>query len=185
MRKITMLGSGLIGMFYTLTLHERRSKDQVQVVYSRTEDHAREFAEQYDVPDWTTDLDEAIQHPDTDVVVIGLPNHLHLEAVQKAAQAGKAVLCTKPLGRTAEEGKKMLDIVEEAGVFHGYLEDLVYTPKSLKAKTGHRRRGHRPRDRGPLPRNPSRSALGLVLGPRKSRRRGHDRHGLPLPGNLP
>jgi predicted dehydrogenase len=133
MRKVTMLGSGLIGMFYTLTLHERRSKDKVEVVYSRTEEHAKEFAENYGVPGWTTDMEEAIHHPDTDVVVIGLPNHQHLEAVQMAADAGKAVLCTKPLGRTAEEGKQMLDIVEEAGIFNGYLEDLVYTPKTLKA----------------------------------------------------
>ena len=39
----------------------------------------------------------------------------------------------KTLGRTAAEAKEMLDIVEKAGVFHGYLEDLVYTPKTLKA----------------------------------------------------
>jgi predicted dehydrogenase len=43
------------------------------------------------------------------------------------------VLCTKPLGRTAAEAKRMLDIVEDAGIFAGYLEDLVYTPKGLKA----------------------------------------------------
>jgi predicted dehydrogenase len=42
-------------------------------------------------------------------------------------------LCTKPLGRNAAEAKRMLEAVEQAGVFHGYLEDLVYTPKTLKA----------------------------------------------------
>ena len=50
-----------------------------------------------------------------------------------AARAGKAVLCTKPLGRTAEEARRMLALVEDAGVFAGYLEDLCYTPKTLKA----------------------------------------------------
>jgi predicted dehydrogenase len=40
---------------------------------------------------------------------------------------------TKPLGRNAAEAKRMLEAVESAGIFHGYLEDLVYTPKSLKA----------------------------------------------------
>jgi predicted dehydrogenase len=76
---------------------------------------------------------EAINDPATAVVVIGLPNNLHAEAVALAAKAGKAVLCTKPLGRTAAEAKQMLDTVEAAGVFAGYLEDLVYTPKTLKA----------------------------------------------------
>jgi predicted dehydrogenase len=66
-------------------------------------------------------------------VVIGLPNHLHEELVGMTADAEKAVLCTKPLGRTAEEAKRMLEAVEKAGIFHGYLEDLCYTPKTLKA----------------------------------------------------
>jgi len=76
---------------------------------------------------------EAVEDPEVDVVVIGLPNNLHLEAAVAAAEAGKAVLCTKPLGRTAAEAKAMLDAVEGAGVFAGYLEDLVYTPKTLKS----------------------------------------------------
>ncbi len=66
-------------------------------------------------------------------MVIGLPNDMHVECVRLAAAAGKNILCTKPLGRTAAEAKQMLDIVEQAGVFHGYLEDLVYPPKTLKA----------------------------------------------------
>lgn len=133
MRKITMLGSGLIGMFYTMTLHGLRSRDQVRVVCSAREERARAFAETWDIPRWTTSLEEAISDPETDTVVIGLPNNLHLPAVKMAAQAGKAVLCTKPLGRNAVEALEMLEIVEKTGVFAGYLEDLVYTPKTLKA----------------------------------------------------
>lgn len=133
MHKITMLGTGLIGMFYTMTLHANRSQDRVAVVYSRTEDRVKQFAQDWDIPKWTTDMAEAINDPETDIVVVGLPNNLHEEAITMAAKAGKAVLCTKPLARTAEEAKRCLDAVEEAGVFHGYLEDLVYTPKTLKA----------------------------------------------------
>lgn len=131
--KVTMLGTGLIGMFYTMTLHNQRGADRVHAVYSRREERATEFAKEWDIPNATTDLAAAINHPETDTVVIGLPNNLHLKAVELAAEAGKAILCTKPLGRTAEEAKAMLDIVENAGVFGGYLEDLVYPPKTLKA----------------------------------------------------
>ncbi len=133
MHKITMLGTGLIGMFYTMTLHGYRSRDQVAVVYSRTAERAAKFAADWNIPRTTTDMAAAINDPETDVVVIGLPNHLHEEAVTLAAKAGKAILCTKPLGRTAAEAKRMLDTVEQAGVFGGYLEDLAYTPKTLKA----------------------------------------------------
>ena len=131
--KVTMLGTGLIGMFYTMTLHNQRGADRVHNVYSRREERATTFAEEWNIPHATTDLAEAINHPETDTVVIGLPNNLHLKAVELAAEAGKAILCTKPLGRTAEEAKAMLDIVENTGVFGGYLEDLVYPPKTLKA----------------------------------------------------
>lgn len=128
-----MLGTGLIGMFYTMTLHGQRGRDRVHVAYSRTAERATDFAKTWDIPHATTDLREAIFHPDTDVVVIGLPNSLHEECVRLCCEAGKAILCTKPLGRTAAEAKRMLDMVEEAGVFNGYLEDLVYTPKTLKS----------------------------------------------------
>src|SRR6185312_8675949 len=130
---ITMLGTGLIGEFYTNTLQRQRGRDQVRVVYSRSAERAAAFKDRWGIAEATTDLRAAIAHPDTDVVVIGLPNFLHEEAVELVAKAGKAVLLTKPLGRTAEEARRMLAVVEEADVFAGYLEDLCYTPKTLKA----------------------------------------------------
>jgi len=130
---VTMLGTGLIGLFYTRTLHRQRSRDLVHVVYSRSEDRARAFAEAEGVAEWTTDLEEAVAHPATDTVIVGLPNHLHEETIEVCARHGKAVLCTKPLARTGAEAKRVLDTVERAGVFGGYLEDLAYTPKTLKA----------------------------------------------------
>lgn len=131
--KITMLGTGLIGDFYTNTLHSRRSRDRVEVVYSRSTERGEEFQGRWGIPHSTTSLKDAIDHPDTDVVVVGLPNDLHEEAISLSAAAGKAVLCTKPLARDAAEARRVLDTVEQAGVFAGYLEDLVYTPKTLKA----------------------------------------------------
>ena len=119
-RRVAMLGTGLIGDFYTMTLHGQRSRDRVEVVYSRSVERGEAFKQRWDVPSATTS-------------VVGLPNHMHEEAITIAAGAGKAVLCTKPLARTAAEAKRILDLVESAGVFGGYLEDLVYTPKTLNA----------------------------------------------------
>jgi predicted dehydrogenase len=130
---ITMLGTGLIGDFYTNTLQGQRGRDRVRVVYSRSAERGEAFRARWDVPEATTEMAAAINHPETDVVVVGLPNFLHEEAIELVARAGKAVLCTKPLGRTADEAHRMLETVEKAGVFAGYLEDLCYTPKSLKA----------------------------------------------------
>lgn len=128
-----MLGTGLIGDFYTMTLHSQRSRDRVSVAYSRSEERGSAFSERWDIPAHTTSVEDAINHPDVDTVVVALPNFLHEEVISLAADAEKAVLCTKPLARSAEEAKRILDKVESAGVFAGYLEDLCYTPKTLKA----------------------------------------------------
>jgi len=130
---VSLLGTGLIGDFYTNTLHGQRGRDRVGVVYSRSPERATAFRDRWAIPESTTDLATAVDHPDTDVVIVALPNFLHEEAVALAARAGKAILCTKPLGRTAEEARRMLETVEAAGGFGGYLEDLCYTPKTLKA----------------------------------------------------
>jgi predicted dehydrogenase len=130
---VSLLGTGLIGDFYANTLHAQRSRDRVHVAYSRSPERGAAFKERWGIPESTTDLKAAIEHLETDVVVVGLPNYLHEEVVGLAAAAGKAVLCTKPLGRNADEAQRMLQVVERANVFAGYLEDLVYTPKTLKA----------------------------------------------------
>lgn len=131
--KIAMLGSGFIGRFYADSLQGYRSKDKIVTIYSRKEESAKKFAVDYNVAFSTTDMEAAINRPEVDVVCISLPNNLHEAAVMLCCKHKKAVITTKPLGRNAEEAKRMLEAVEKAGIFNGYLEDLVYTPKFLKA----------------------------------------------------
>jgi len=131
--KIAMLGSGFIGRFYADSLQGYRSKDKIVTIYSRREESAKKFAVDYQVPFSTTTMEEAINRSEVEVVCIALPNNLHEEAVNLCCKHKKAVITTKPLGRNAEEAKRMLLAVEKAGIFNGYLEDLVYTPKFIKA----------------------------------------------------
>lgn len=131
--KIAMLGTGFIGRFYTDSLIGYRSRDEVVSVYSRKMESSKKFADDYNVPFHTDSMEEAIDRDEVDVVCISLPNHLHEEAVNLCVKHRKGVICTKPLGRNADEALRMMRAVEEAGIFNGYLEDLVYTPKFLKA----------------------------------------------------
>ena len=166
-----MLGTGLIGLFYTRTLHGQRNRDRVEVVYSRSQERAEAFARENGVPQSSTDLEEAIAHPETDTVVIGLPNHLHLEAVELCAKHGKAVLCTKPLARTARRGEA--DPRHRRGRRH--LRRLPRGPRlhAEDAEGGRGRAGRPDRRRhvGALARDASRPALRLVLGRRAGGRR--------------
>src|ERR1700743_651010 len=133
MVKIAMLGSGFIARFYAESILGQRSRDAIVSVYSRRKESAEKFAQDYKCKHWTTEMEEAIAHPEVDLVCIALPNNLHEIAVLLCCKHQKAVMTTKPLGRNATEARRMLEAVEDAGIFNSYLEDLVYTPKFLKA----------------------------------------------------
>jgi predicted dehydrogenase len=133
MVQIAMLGSGFIGRFYADAILGQRSKDTIVSIYARKEENAKKFAADYGCKHFTADMEAAIAHPEVDMVCIALPNYVHEEAVLLCCKHNKAVMSTKPLGRTAVESLRMLQAVEKAGIFNGYLEDLVYTPKFLKA----------------------------------------------------
>ena len=128
-----MLGSGFVCDFYMQAL--RYVPDQRVVVnFSKTEARAQDFAERWKVPESTIDMQAAIERDDVDLVVVGLPNFVHRDACIAAAEAGKAVVCTKPLGRNAPEAAEILQAVRQHGVFNGYLETEAFMPDVLRAK---------------------------------------------------
>ena len=61
-----MLGTGLMGMFYTMTLHGQRGRDRVEVVYSRDPERARRFGDDWAIPHRVTRMKEAVGHTATD-----------------------------------------------------------------------------------------------------------------------
>jgi hypothetical protein len=64
----------------------------------------------------TRDFREVIADPEVDIVFVLTPDHWHALPVIQAARAGKDVFCEKPLSRTLEEGRVMLEAVERAGI---------------------------------------------------------------------
>jgi predicted dehydrogenase len=130
---VGLLGSGFIGDCYADSLLDVRNAELV-ACYSRRSQRSAEFAGKWgpDVTDHAT-MDALCADPRVDIVVIALPNEVHLEATRVAAKHGKAVICTKPLGRTEKEAAEMLKVVRDAGVWHGYAESAVFSPKIIKA----------------------------------------------------
>ena len=129
---IGMLGSGFIGEFHTDGL---RYVPNVRVAanYGAGPERREAFAARWGSrPD--ASIDGVCADPNVDLVIVSLPNHLHIDAVRSAAGHGKAVACTKPLGRNATEAAEMLEIVERAGIFHAYLENIVYTTEMMRMR---------------------------------------------------
>lgn len=132
MTRIGIIGSGFIGETYAEALQDVRTAEIV-ANYSRDPERARRFAERWRIPQPVTSIDELCALPEIELVVIALPNEMHLPAVRAAAATGKAIVCTKPLARTGAEAAEILRTVVEAGVWHGYAESSVFSPNIAKA----------------------------------------------------
>ncbi len=128
--RVGMLGSGFIGTFHADALG-RVPGTRIVANYGAGPERRAAFGRHYEsrpVPS----IEAVCDDPTVDLVVISLPNQLHLPAVQAATARGKAVACTKPLGRNADEAAEMLDLVERAGVFHAYLENVVFSAETVR-----------------------------------------------------
>jgi len=73
MHKIALLGAGLIGRFYTMSLLNFRGKDEIKIVCAVTAEEAKKFAEEFGIPRWTDDIAKAINDPEVDTVIIAFP----------------------------------------------------------------------------------------------------------------
>lgn len=95
---------------------ELEHRPVLKAICGRTEDKTKAFAEQWQYESCETDWKKIIERDDIDAVDICTPNDTHAEIAIAAAEAGKMVLCEKPLARTAAESQPMVDAVEKAGV---------------------------------------------------------------------
>jgi predicted dehydrogenase len=134
MVKIGMLGSGFVADFYMDGLRDVPGAEVV-ANYSRSKARADEFGRKHGVPHQYESVEALCADKEVDLVVIGLPNHLHLPAARTAAAAKKAIVCTKPLARNAAEAAEMVGLVRKAGVMHGYAETEVFSPDVMRAQS--------------------------------------------------
>lgn len=103
-------------------------------VSGRNESAVAEAARRFGYEKYTIDWREQIDDPDVQLFDNGGPNDAHAEPCIAAAEAGKHVFCEKPLGRTAEESKTMLDAVTKAGVKHMVAFNYRFVPAIRQAK---------------------------------------------------
>ena len=128
-----LAGSGFVAEFYMDGLRDVPGA-RVVANYSRSADRALRFGRRHEIPRQYTEIEQLCADDEVELVVIGLPNHLHLDAIRAAAAAGKAIVCTKPLARNAGEAAEIVKIVREAGVMHGYAETEVFAPNVMRAR---------------------------------------------------
>jgi predicted dehydrogenase len=131
--RLAILGAGFVADFYLRALQHVRGHEVV-VVMARSPEKGRALADRYGIAEVAGTVADVVSRDDIDLGLVALPHDLHVEVVREITAAGKALVCTKPLGRNASEAAQCLDMVREAGVWHGYAETEVFAPGLVKAK---------------------------------------------------
>ncbi|KAA9008404.1 Gfo/Idh/MocA family oxidoreductase [Paenibacillus spiritus] len=111
-----ILGCAQIATNAVMPAIQASSSGTLAAIASRRLEKSREVAGQFGIGRAYGSYEELLADPEVDAVYIPLPNHLHREWVIRAAEAGKHVLCEKPLALTAAEAGEMVEACRKAGV---------------------------------------------------------------------
>ncbi len=111
-----VLSTANIGVKKVIPAMQQGELTTVTAIASRDFDRARETANKLGIPKAYGSYEDLIDDPDIDAIYNPLPNQLHVPWTTKAADAGKHVLCEKPLSMTVAEAKTLLDVRARTGV---------------------------------------------------------------------
>ena len=120
--RIGLVGYGFMGRAHSNAFRTAGNffdlgrKPVLTAVCGRTRDQAEAHAAQWGFQSVETDWQKLVARDDIDMIDITVPNDMHKDIAIAAAEAGKMVMCEKPLGRNAEESRAMVEAVEKAGV---------------------------------------------------------------------
>lgn len=112
---VGVIGTGRAGLVHTANFAQNVPGARLVAICDINEENARKVAKQWGT-DPFTNPEEFLKHPSLDAVVVAAPTYVHAELVIAAAEAGKAILCEKPLAITEEEAAAMDEAVRRNGV---------------------------------------------------------------------
>ncbi len=125
--KTAIVGTGFMGKVHAENVRRLGYVEVAAIVGSRPET-AKKFAESIDVPFATSDLGEVLKNPEIQAVHICTPNVQHFPMALAAVNAGKAVLCEKPMTMNVDEAKKLVAAAAEKGTVNAVQHNLRYYP---------------------------------------------------------
>jgi 1,5-anhydro-D-fructose reductase (1,5-anhydro-D-mannitol-forming) len=113
---IALLGTGSIAQRAFVPAVRAVAGARLVAVLSRERARGRAFAQQHDIPEVYDRLEALLLSPQVDAVIVATPDALHEPQVIAAAQAGKHILCEKPLATTYAGGQRMAAAVRASGI---------------------------------------------------------------------
>ncbi len=130
--KVAVIGLGFMGRTHIQSL--RRLGIEVYGVAGISEEEAKNAAKELSISKWYRTLDEAVADPEVQVIHLCTPNHLHFSQAKKALEAGKHVLCEKPLALTPIESKELAELAKKTGLFTAVNYNLRFYPICQEAR---------------------------------------------------
>lgn len=112
-----ILATGNIAGKFAQTVGKMEKEEQVVAVGSRSLERGKEFAEKYGISTYYASYEELLADRQVEAVYVATPNRLHFEDCKKCLEAGKHVLCEKPLTTKREESEELYRLAEEKGLF--------------------------------------------------------------------
>src|SRR5262250_334975 len=110
--KTAVFGTGFMGRVHTEGIR-RLGNVEVAAIAASSEEKARKFAEEVGVERATGDYRTLLSDPQIDAVHVCTPNALHFPMAKAALEAGKHVLCEKPLATTLSEAQQLVDLANK------------------------------------------------------------------------
>lgn len=104
-----ILSTAKIGLTKVIPAMQQGQFCEIKAIASRNIEKANEAADKLNIPKRFASYDELLADPDIDAIYNPLPNHLHVYWTMKALEAGKHVLCEKPIGMNADEATALAD----------------------------------------------------------------------------
>ena len=111
-----VLSTAKIGVEKVIPAMQRGNFSEVVAISSRDAEKARSAADRLGIPRAFGSYDELLGDPEVEAVYNPLPNHLHVPWSIRAAEAGKHVLCEKPIGLSSEEARELVRARDRTGV---------------------------------------------------------------------
>ena len=129
-----ILGCGDVCEIKSGPAFNKVADSRLVAVMRRDEEKVKDYAKRHGVPKWYVDADALINDPEVNAIYIATPPHMHAEYTRRAAEAGKPVYVEKPMARTHEECKAMIEVCEKHQVplFVAYYRRCL--PNFLKTK---------------------------------------------------
>lgn len=114
--RLGILGAARITKNSLIQPAKRIPEIEVRAIAARSKERAENQARAFNIRKVHMDYDSLLSDPEIDAVYIPLPNSLHCEWSIRAMQAGKHVLCEKPIASNADEAERMADVSQSKGV---------------------------------------------------------------------